>query len=296
MKLPKKIQRLILENIDDEFFNDKAVCRELNYSSRHLNRIFSQFTGKTVSEYIKALRLSQSTLSIESGKGILDAAIQAGYETNEGYSKAFGKMFGKTPSEYKKSGGMIARFVPYPVGHSYEFYHRKGVNQMKNSIVCTAYIADKPKRKLIILRSEHASDYLSFCQECGCDWEGYLNSNPQKADTAAIIRLPKQYVKAGTSDIAAGIEVPLSYEENGLADGYEIIEAEPCRLIYFKSQPFTNPDDFCLYIDAVNEAYNSFDFSAMGVAVDMSAGPYMNFGAEPERGAKIAYPVKPTDT
>lgn len=104
--------------------------------------------------------------------------------------------------------------------------------------------------------------------------------------------MPDKFSKDGRSNIAAGIEVPFDYEDNSLKEGYEIIELEPCKMLFFKSQPFENIDDFCRYIDAVNEAYNSFDFKSMGVETDMSAGPYMNFGAETEKGAKIAYPVK----
>ena len=291
-ELAEKIQKYILENICDDAFTDKSVYEKYAYSPRHLNRIYKRYTGKTIGEYIKALRLSQSTCDIENGKSVLSSAIDAGFETNEGFTKAFHKMFGKNPSDYKRNGGMIARFVPYPIRHSYAHYHHKGEKKMKDSIVCTAYVVEKPKRKMIILRSKNATDYWTFCEENKCDWEGYLNSNPYKIDTAAIIKLPKKYVKSGFCDIAAGIEVPFDYKDDSLAKGYEIIEFEPCKMIYFKSQPFENSDDFGVYIDAVNEAYNNFDFNAMSVTVDMTVGPYMHFGAEPERGAKIAYPVK----
>lgn len=163
---------------------------------------------------------------------------------------------------------------------------------MDETIVCTAFLADKPQRKMILLRSKKATEYWSFCEELCCDWEGYLNSNPQKLDTAAIVRLPKALCKAGYSDIAAGIEVPLTYSNPDLLEGYEIIELPPCKMLYFQSQPFPNSNDYGKYIDAVNKAYADFDFRALGVKVDLSRGPYMNFGAEPDRGAKIAYPVR----
>lgn len=290
-QLAEGIQKYIILNIDDINFTDKNVYSAFAYSPRHLNRVYKQFTGKTICEYIKVLHLSQSTCDIEKGKCVLDSAIDAGYETNEGFTKAFSKMFGKTPSEYKKNGGMISRFVPYPIRHHYEYYN-KGEIKMSENIVCTAYIVERPKRKMIILPSKSATDYWTFCQENGCEWDGYLNSNPLKFDTAAIVKLPDKFSKDGRSNIAAGIEVPFDYEDNSLKKGYEIIELDPCKMLFFKSQPFENIDDFCSYIDAVNEAYNSFDFKSMGVETDMSAGPYMNFGAETEKGAKIAYPVK----
>lgn len=291
-EIAERIQKFISEHINEPDFSAKDVFNKFNYSQRHLNRIYRHFTGKTVSSYISATKLSNSTYDIQNGKGILSTALNAGYQTNEGYSKAFSKAFGKTPSEYKQNNEMIKRFIPYPVRHSYEHYHPKEDNKMKNTIVCTAYTVSKPRRKMIILRSEKAEEYWSFCEEMCCDWEGYLNSNPAKLDTAAILKLPKEFHKTGFSDIAAGIEVPVDYENNELDSNYEIIELNPCKFIYFKSQPFSVSDDYCKYMNAVNKAYNNFDFASLEIEVDYTEGPYMNFGAEPERGAKIAYPVK----
>ena len=285
------VQRLILKNIDDENFCAEDVYRCVGYSPRHINRIFKFLTGKTVSEYIKALRLSKSSVEIEHGKRILDAALDAGFETNEGYSKAFAKLFGVLPSEHK-NGVMIPRFIPYPVYHSVKQIREQGGAKLKESILVTVFTVDKPKRKMIILRSRNATDYFSFCEECGCEWEGYLNSNPKKLDTAAIVTLPDRFVKAGTSKIAAGIEVPFDYTDSALADGYEIIELPECIMVYFKSQPFENEDDFCLYIDAVNNALETFDFSGISLEKDLTKGPFMNFGAQTETGARIACPAK----
>lgn len=146
LQLAVKIQKYITDNISDSLFTDKNVYKSFAYSPRHLNRVYKQFTDKTICEYIKVMRLSQSTCDIEKGKSVLDSAIDAGYETNEGFSKAFSKMFGKTPSEYKKNGGMISRFVPYPIRHNYDYYAHKGDKKMSDNIVCTAYVIERPKR------------------------------------------------------------------------------------------------------------------------------------------------------
>ena len=54
----------------------------------------------------------------------------------------------------------------------------------KSTIITVTPIA-RPKRKLIVLRSKQAEDYLSFCNEMGCDWAGLFNSIPEKIDTEA---------------------------------------------------------------------------------------------------------------
>ena len=47
-------------------------------------------------------------------------------------------------------------------------------------LLCMVTPVERPKRKLMLLRSANASDYWSFCQEKGCDWNGLLNSIPEK--------------------------------------------------------------------------------------------------------------------
>lgn len=291
MEIAEKIQQYILTHYKDDNFSTEAVFTHFGYSPRHLNRLFKTFTGKTINEYLKCLQLTDSSYAIENGKSILNVAVQWGYQSGEGFTKTFKKQFGTTPSEYQKSQGMITRFIPYPVRHAYEHYY--GEEKMEREvIVCTSYIVEKTRRKLILLRSVYANDYWSFCEERCCDWEGYLNSHLHKLDTAAILTLPKQLVKAGTSNIAAGIEVPIDCSTENLPMEYDVIELEPCKMLYFKSQPFTDSGDFGQYIDAVNQAYTTYDFEHADFAPAPHLAPSMNFGAETTTGAKIAHPVQ----
>ncbi len=64
-----------------------------------------------------------------------------------------------------------------------------------NNNFCIITLVHRKKRKLILLRSKKATEYFSFCEENGCDWEGLLNSNPYKLDTAAILTLPDFLIK-----------------------------------------------------------------------------------------------------
>lgn len=293
VRLVQSIQDYINENIGRDDFSADDVRIEFSYSVRHLNRLFCAFFGKTIFEYIRALKLTKSTEDITEDKTILNVALDFGYQSQAGYDKAFYKLFGKTPNDYKRNGVMIPLYIPYPVSHYFNHYYGKGEKRLSNeNIVCTAYAVKRPKRKMIVLYAEQATDYFSFCEEKHCDWEGYLNSNANKLDTAAILNLPSAFVKPGYSNIAAGIEIPFDCEIRGLLDEYEVVELEPCELMYFKSQSFENEDDYCKYIDAVHKAFTEFDFKSIGYEVDLKSAPSMNFGAQKESGAKIAIPIK----
>lgn len=67
---------------------------------------------------------------------------------------------------------------------------------------------ERPARRLILLRAKEAADYMTYCGEMGCDWEGLLNSIPEKLDLAALLTLPRPLIRPGTSGCAAGVEVP----------------------------------------------------------------------------------------
>ena len=160
--------------------------------------------------------------------------------------------------------------------------------EFSNTVMVQA--VNRPARKLIVLRSEKASDYFSFCEEKGCDWDGLLNSISEKFDNASILELPQNLVKEGTSACAAGIEVPQDYDKP-LPDGYEALGLQPCIMLYFNGAPFENEEDFCKAIDVVFEAIETYQPKRYGYAFADELAPKFNFGASGATGAKMAIPV-----
>ena len=128
---------------------------------------------------------------------------------------------------------------------------------MDTTTICTVTPVNRPKRKLIYLTSKSATDYFSYCEEVGCEWEGLLNSIHEKFDTAALINLPDFLQEKGISKVAAGVEVPLDYEKP-LPEGYKVAELPECVMLYFQSEPYDNPDDFGKYIGQVFKAIDNY--------------------------------------
>lgn len=160
----------------------------------------------------------------------------------------------------------------------------------KETLVCMVTAVEKPRRKLLIMRSKQAHDYWSFCQEAGCDWEGLFNSIGEKMDTAAILELPQSLHAQGYSNVAAGIELPLDYSKK-LPDNCELVELEACRMLYFQSEKFEKDEDFCIAINSVFKAIDNYDISSYGYEFAPELAPKFNYGASKEMGAKIALPI-----
>ena len=107
---------------------------------------------------------------------------------------------------------------------------------MNNALnFCMITAKERNKRKLIYLPSKNAQDYFSYCEEVGCEWEGLLNSIPEKIEPAALIELPEKFVEKGFSRIAVGIEVPLEYDKE-LPESYKIVELPECIMLYFQGR------------------------------------------------------------
>ena len=70
--------------------------------------IFQTLVGDTVKEYIRKRRLSYAALElIKSNKRIIDIAIESQYESQEAFTRAFLKLYGINPGQYRKNGGKI---------------------------------------------------------------------------------------------------------------------------------------------------------------------------------------------
>ena len=160
----------------------------------------------------------------------------------------------------------------------------------KDVLICMVSVVERPKRKLLMIRSRNAHDYWSFCEEIGCDWEGLFNSISEKMDTAAILELPDFLKAQGYSNVAAGVELPLDYDKK-IPDGCELVELDACKMIYFQSEKFDRDEDFCIAINSVLKAIADYDITAYGYQYATNLAPKFNFGASKELGAKMALPV-----
>jgi AraC family transcriptional regulator len=88
-----------------------GVADQLSVSAFHLARTFATTTGQPLMRYVRRRRLSQAAealaLVLASGQGtVLDVALQAGYQSHEGFSRAFRAEFGVAPSALRQPGAI----------------------------------------------------------------------------------------------------------------------------------------------------------------------------------------------
>lgn len=103
----RQIQRAIdyiEDHLNDDFTTD-TIAKVAGFSKWHFQMVFSSAVGDTLKEYIRKRRLTAAIIAIgTSERRLLDIAIDAGFESQESFTRAFKMMFGKNPGECRKVG------------------------------------------------------------------------------------------------------------------------------------------------------------------------------------------------
>ena len=124
---------LALQHIEthllDETDSSKAA-RHVGLSRFYLERTFSALTGMSVSEYIRARRLTLAAQELITGEQkVIDLALKYGYDTPESFTKAFSRFHGVTPMSARRRSTLLRCQNPLAISIKME-----GVNIMNYKI------------------------------------------------------------------------------------------------------------------------------------------------------------------
>ncbi len=102
MNYREDIQRSL--NYIEEHIKENITAREIaghiGYSMFHFCRIFAAEQHISLMDYIRKRRLSLARQQLLTDEKIIDIAIEYGYDTPGGFTRAFHKEFGYSPSKY----------------------------------------------------------------------------------------------------------------------------------------------------------------------------------------------------
>ena len=233
------------------------------YSPWYSYRLFVDLLHMTPAVYIRRLRLSKSALRLRDEKvKIIDVAFDFGFESVDGYQRAFYKEFGCNPYEYSVRPTPIYLFKPYGIKYASR-KENKEMNQVKNIFV---QVIEKPERKVIIKRGKTAKHYFDYCSEVGCDVWGLLCSMKSICGEPVCLWLPQKYIPEGTSEYVQGVEVAMDYSDE-IPEGFDVIELPKCKYIMFQGEPFEE-ENFGEAIEQVWNAMKKYNPETIGYAWD----------------------------
>lgn len=81
-----------------------GIAEACGVSRFHLAHAFGDAAGLAVMEYVRRRRLTESAYALASGaRDIMEVALDYGYDSHEGFTRAFKAHFGKTPEEVRRT-------------------------------------------------------------------------------------------------------------------------------------------------------------------------------------------------
>lgn len=98
----KKVIEFIGNHLDE-----KLTLAQLSnvacFSKYHFHRIFTAYTGLSLQQFIRWLRLKRAAhqLIVDKDMSIIEIAINAGFESHESFTRAFKHACGISPSEFR---------------------------------------------------------------------------------------------------------------------------------------------------------------------------------------------------
>ncbi|MGI6129762.1 MAG: AraC family transcriptional regulator [bacterium] len=97
----------VIDYIEDHL-TDALTLEEISeyagVSDYHFRKIFFYLSGFTLSEYIKNRKLSEANKDLLHGEKVTDVAFKYGYQSIDGFTRAFKKWSGFLPSDVTKKG------------------------------------------------------------------------------------------------------------------------------------------------------------------------------------------------
>lgn len=292
----QRMQDYIEQHLDAQITLEQLAAAA-GYSPYHATRLFKELVGLVPSEYLRARRLSHAALRLrDTTARVLDVALDAAFESHEGFTRAFSDRFGLSPDQYRREALPLALFMPRSA-RDYFLHHKQGGSGMAEQARANTIfvqVVERPARKLILLRGRQATDYWGYCEEVGCDVWGMLTSLKSAQGEPLGVWLPENLRTPGTSVYAQGVEMPADYA-GPVPDGMEAIDLPACQYLLFQGEPY--PDEAMgQAIAAVWQAMARYNPQPFGWQWADEAGPRFQLAPMAKRGYIEARPVRPASS
>ncbi len=213
-------------NLDRDLDIEK-LCQLAHLSKYHFHRQCSAFFDMSVMSLVKLLRLKRAAyqLAYRDDERVIDIALANGYESHEAFSRAFKKLFNKSPSDFRQSPDWTPWHSQYePILK----LRTKIVNQKTNFNV---EIVDFPETLIATLEHRGSPSLLGNTIQKFIEWRKANRLSPSKCKIFNLvyhdpnITVPEDY----RFDVCCSIEQKV--EENAYGIVNKAIPAGKCAVV-----------------------------------------------------------------
>ena len=97
-------------HLSDEKINVQQMEQSIGFSETYIRELFRKNTGCSLSRYIRKRKIEVSAFDLlHSDATILDIALRYGFASHEGYTRAFQKITGITPSRFRRERPIVGK-------------------------------------------------------------------------------------------------------------------------------------------------------------------------------------------
>ncbi len=104
----------ILDFMEQHLRDDIGVAeisKAVGYSPWYCNRMFKAHFGESMGTYLRSLRMREAKGDLKKGLSIRQVAYDLSFDSHEGFTKAFQRQFGISPSTYMRGGELKEPFL-----------------------------------------------------------------------------------------------------------------------------------------------------------------------------------------
>jgi AraC family transcriptional regulator len=155
----------IEENLKEDLTVER-IAALTGFSSYHYYRLFNAYVGMPVMQYVRRRRLLHGVNDLANNKRrIIDVAVEYGFDTHGGFSKAFSKEYGCSPSKYISNiDGSIPKKINLRVLKKYD---------LSSGVVMEPKILTRPAFKVAGYKFETSLENRQSEREIPAFWERF---------------------------------------------------------------------------------------------------------------------------
>ena len=301
-----------IKSKEDEALTLHHLAQKIGYSESYISKKFYEISGMHLRDYLHHRKLAFALKALrDTEHGILDIAVDAGFSSQEAFTRAFKKAYGLTPGAYRKNTTpVVLRTLIRPL--DYYLLGLGGTEMANTAGNVKTYFITIPAHKFLHIRNYESIGYWDFWQKQslipGQDCEtvcGLLDSIKGKLDDIggseadagsgqlmAFINEPEGRICSWGIPLAESYGVRLPADYSGEIPAQMLLMDVPeGEYIVFEHGPFDFETENAAVDAKIEQAMKEFDYTASGYRPDTTQGRVFYFYHDCKRFWKYVRPV-----
>ncbi|MGO3608120.1 MAG: helix-turn-helix transcriptional regulator [Enterococcus sp.] len=314
----KQIQQIVdeidhcIKGYNDEALTLRRLSRKMGYSEFYTTRKFKEISGMPFRDYLRQRKLAFALKEVrDNEKSFLDIAFDYGFSSHEAFTRAFKRMYGVAPSEYRKQPRPVVLRTKINPFDRY-FLGLGEIGMVKSTEDIKTYFVTIPAHKFLHIKNNESNGYWDFWQKQSqipgqdCDTiSGLLDSIKGKLDDKGGNKADSSsgqamaYISDPDGRLCDwgflrsecyGVRLPMDYQGE-VPEQMIMLDVPEAEYLVFEHGPFDYEQENRSVEEEVEKAMKDFDFSATDYHYDTTPGRVIYFYHDPERFWKYVRPV-----